>query len=258
VVVVATSDEPALMRLRAAWMGTAVADFFREQGLRVLLMMDSVTRFAMAQREIGLAAGEPPATRGYPPSVFSLLPKLLERSGNTENGSITAFYTVLVEGDDTNEPVADAVRGILDGHLVLSRRLAHENHWPAIDALASISRSMPDVVSSAQLAAAASLRRVMAAYREAKDLVSIGAYRTGTNPQVDVALQLAEPIRLFLTQARDESTTLDETQKALMTLAGAIEQGLQTRSRGGASSSSTPAGIVRPGVAGSALPSGGQ
>lgn len=258
VVVVATSDEPALMRLRAAWMGTAVADFFREQGLRVLLMMDSVTRFAMAQREIGLAAGEPPATRGYPPSVFSLLPKLLERSGNTENGSITAFYTVLVEGDDTNEPVADAVRGILDGHLVLSRRLAHENHWPAIDALASISRSMPDVVSSAQLAAAASLRRVMAAYREAKDLVSIGAYRTGTNPQVDVALQLAEPIRLFLTQARDESTTLDETQKALMTLAGAIEQGLQTRSRGGASSSSIPAGIVRPGVAGSALPSGGQ
>lgn len=227
VVVVATSDEPALMRIRAAWLGTAIADYFRQEGNHVLLMMDSVTRFAMAQREIGLAAGEPPATRGYPPSVFSILPKLLERSGLTDKGSITGFYTVLVEGDDNNEPVSDTVRGILDGHLVLSRKLAHENHWPAIDSLASISRSMNDVVDSRQIESAALLRRVLAAWRESQDLVSIGAYREGTNPLVDTALALSEPIRQFLTQDRLESSTLGQTQQSLMQLAQAASQLLQ-------------------------------
>ena len=190
-------------------------------------MMDSVTRFAMAQREIGLAAGEPPATRGYPPSVFSILPKLLERSGLTDKGSITGFYTVLVEGDDTNEPVSDTVRGILDGHLVLSRKLAHENHWPAIDSLASISRSMNDVVTSEQTESAALLRRILAAWRESQDLVSIGAYRAGTNPLVDTALQLSEPIRQFLTQGQLENSTLEQTQQALTALTQAAIQLLQ-------------------------------
>lgn len=227
VVVVATSDEPALMRIRAAWLGTAIADYFRQEGNHVLLMMDSVTRFAMAQREIGLAAGEPPATRGYPPSVFSILPKLLERSGLTDKGSVTGFYTVLVEGDDNNEPVSDTVRGILDGHLVLSRKLAHENHWPAIDSLASISRSMNDVVDSRQIESAALLRRVLAAWRESQDLVSIGAYREGTSPLVDTALALSEPIRQFLTQDRRESSTLGQTQQSLMELAQAALQLLQ-------------------------------
>jgi flagellum-specific ATP synthase len=224
VVVVATSDEPALLRLRAAWLGTAVADWFRSQGQNVLLMMDSVTRFAMAQREIGLAAGEPPATRGYPPSVFSLLPRLLERSGNTDKGSITAFYTVLVEGDDTNEPVADAVRGILDGHLVLSRKLAHENHWPAIDALGSISRSMHDVTTPEHQRANSELRRVMAEYREAKDLVSIGAYQKGANVNVDIALRLNNTIQSFLQQHRDEISPLANTQQALLAVGASIQQ----------------------------------
>lgn len=227
VVVVATSDEPALMRIRAAWLGTAIADYFREAGNHVLLMMDSVTRFAMAQREIGLAAGEPPATRGYPPSVFSILPKLLERSGLTDKGSITGFYTVLVEGDDPNEPVSDSVRGILDGHLVLSRKLAHENHWPAIDSLASISRSMNDVVAPEQIESAALLRRILAAWRESQDLVSIGAYREGTNPLVDTALKLSEPIRQFLTQNQFENSTLEQTQQQLTALAQAAIQLLQ-------------------------------
>ncbi|MBI1311867.1 FliI/YscN family ATPase [bacterium] len=227
VVVVATSDEPALMRIRAAWLGTAIADFFRERGRHVLLMMDSVTRFATAQREIGLAAGEPPATRGYPPSVFSLLPKLLERSGLTENGSITGFYTVLVEGDDTNEPVSDTVRGILDGHLVLARKLAHENHWPAIDVLSSISRSMPDVVTPDHEAAAGVLRRVLAAWRDSEDLVSIGAYRKGTNPFVDVALQLREPILAFLRQQRTDRSPLESTCQQLIELSGVISHLIQ-------------------------------
>jgi flagellum-specific ATP synthase len=227
IVVVATSDEPALMKIRAAWLGTAIADYFREAGNHVLLMMDSVTRFAMAQREIGLAAGEPPATRGYPPSVFSILPKLLERSGLTDKGSITGFYTVLVEGDDPNEPVSDAVRGILDGHLVLSRKLAHENHWPAIDSLASISRSMNDVVAPEQIESAALIRRILAAWRESQDLVSIGAYREGTNPLVDTALKLSEPIRQFLTQNQFENSTLETTQQQLAALAQAALQLLQ-------------------------------
>lgn len=224
VVVVATSDEPALMRLRAAWLGTAIADYFRDQGNHVLLLMDSVTRFATAQREIGLAAGEPPATRGYPPSVFSLLPRLLERSGLTEKGSITGFYTVLVEGDDTNEPVSDTVRGILDGHLVLSRKLAHENHWPAIDVLSSISRSMSDITTAEHQNAAAVLRRVLAAWNESEDLISIGAYRQGTNPLVDTAMQLAEPIDAFLKQGRAEHSTIEETAGQLTALYNAIAQ----------------------------------
>lgn len=224
VVVVATSDEPALMRLRAAWLGTAIADYFRDLGKHVLLLMDSVTRFATAQREIGLAAGEPPATRGYPPSVFSLLPRLLERSGLTEKGSITGFYTVLVEGDDTNEPVSDTVRGILDGHIVLSRKLAHENHWPAIDVLSSISRSMPDVTSPEQQEAAAVLRRILAAWHDSEDLISIGAYRQGTNPLVDTALQLAQPIDGFLQQQRHEHSNLDATIQQLVALRQAIGQ----------------------------------
>ena len=224
VVIVATSDEPALMRLRAAWLGTAIADYFREQGNHVLLLMDSVTRFATAQREIGLAAGEPPATRGYPPSVFSLLPRLLERSGLTEKGSITGFYTVLVEGDDTNEPVSDTVRGILDGHLVLSRKLAHENHWPAIDVLSSISRSMSDITSAEHQNAASVLRQILAAWNESEDLISIGAYRQGTNALVDTAMALAEPIDGFLKQGRAEHSTFEETTQQLGGLFQAIAQ----------------------------------
>lgn len=227
VVVVATSDEPALMRLRAAWLGSAIADYFREIGTNVLLMMDSVTRFAMAQREIGLAAGEPPTTRGYPPSVFSLLPKLLERSGLTENGSITGLYTVLVEGDDTNEPIADTVRGILDGHFVLSRKLAHENHWPAIDSLSSISRLMPDITTPEHQEAARTLRRVLAAYRESQDLISIGAYRPGTNPLVDAGLKLSEPIRSFLQQARADGPAYDASVQQLIDLSKSIVSFIQ-------------------------------
>jgi FliI/YscN family ATPase len=176
VVVVATSDEPALVRLNAAYLGTAIAEYFRDSRRDVLLMMDSVTRFALAQREIGLAAGEPPATRGYPPSVFSLLPKLLERSGRTSSGSITGLYNVLVEADDANEPISDTVRGTLDGHIMLSRKLAHQAHWPAIDPLASISRSMNDIVTPEHRAAAESVKQLLAAYQQSEDLITIGAY----------------------------------------------------------------------------------
>ncbi len=215
VVVVATGDEPALMRLRAAYTGTAIAEAFRDAGKNVLLMMDSVTRFALAQREIGLAAGEPPATRGYPPSVFALLPRLLERSGRTVRGSITAFYTVLVEGDDTNEPISDTVRGILDGHIVLSRKLAQETHWPAIDVLQSISRSMSDIVSTEHRGASDRLKQLMAAYRQAEDLISIGAYQAGTNPRVDTAIRLRDDINRFLRQSNNEATPWAETISGL-------------------------------------------
>ncbi|MCH7688920.1 MAG: FliI/YscN family ATPase, partial [Planctomycetes bacterium] len=173
VVVVATSDEPALVRIHAAYLGTAIAEYFRDTGRDVLLMMDSITRFARAQREIGLAAGEPPATRGYPPSVFAILPLLLERSGRTDQGSITGFYTVLVEGDDANEPISDAVRGILDGHIMLSRKLAHAAHWPAIDVLESISRSMNEIISAEHRDAAIQLKQLLAAYRQHEDMISI-------------------------------------------------------------------------------------
>jgi len=206
VVVVATSDTPAPLRLRAAFTATAIAEAWRDQGKNVLLMMDSVTRFAMAQREIGLAIGEPPATRGYTPSVFALLPRLLERAGAGEEGAITALYTVLVEGDDMNEPVADAVRGILDGHLVLSRTLAHFNHYPAIDVLESVSRLTRDVCTPDEVAVAAKAREQLALYRKNEDLVAIGAYQKGANTALDRAIALYDPLRNFLRQSVQEHT----------------------------------------------------
>jgi flagellum-specific ATP synthase len=207
VVVVATGDEPALVRLRAAFTATRIAEWFRDQGLDVMLMMDSLTRFAMAQREIGLSAGEPPATRGYPPSVFALLPRLLERAGTDERGSITGLYTVLVEGDDMNEPVGDAARSILDGHIVLSRKLASAGHYPCIEVLDSVSRVAGQVTSREQADAATELRRLLAAEREARDLVDIGAYVAGSNPTVDRALALRDGMRGFLCQRSDETVT---------------------------------------------------
>jgi flagellum-specific ATP synthase len=206
VVVVATSDTPAPLRLRAAFTATSIAESFREKGLSVLLLMDSVTRFAMAQREIGLAIGEPPATRGFTPSVFALLPRLLERSGAGETGSITALYTVLVEGDDLNEPVTDAVRGILDGHIVLSRSLANFNHYPAIDVLESVSRLSRDVCTADELEAAGRARELLALYRKNEDLVAIGAYQKGANPALDRAIALHDPLRRFLRQGIEEQT----------------------------------------------------
>ncbi|GAB4135761.1 MAG: flagellar protein export ATPase FliI [Planctomycetaceae bacterium] len=218
VVVVATSNEPALLRLRAAYLGTAIAEYFRDTGRNVLLMMDSVTRFALAQREIGLAAGEPPATRGYPPSVFALLPRLLERSGRTDRGSITGFYTVLVEADDANEPISDTVRGILDGHIMLSRKLAEQAHWPAIDILSSISRSMNDVVSDDHVAAAQNIKRLLAAWQEAEDLISIGAYQHGTDRNIDLAIKLREPILTFLRQSANERVSFEMALENLLKL----------------------------------------
>ena len=215
VVVVATSEEPALARLRAAELGTCVAEYFRDAGRDVLLMMDSVTRYALAQREVALASGEPPATRGYPPSVFARLPRLLERSGRTEAGSITGIYTVLVEGDDTNEPVSDAVRGILDGHLVLTRSLAEKGHWPALDVLASVSRVMPAVVDAEQRSAALRFRQLWAAYRDSEDLIAIGAYQEGSNPAVDEAVRLRPQMTGLLQQPPDEHTPIDETRRRL-------------------------------------------
>jgi flagellum-specific ATP synthase len=211
VVVVATSDTPAPLRLRAAFTATAIAEAYRDAGKNVLLLMDSVTRFAMAQREIGLAIGEPPATRGYTPSVFALLPRLLERSGAGETGAITALYTVLVEGDDMNEPVADAVRGILDGHLVLSRALAHFNHYPAIDILESVSRLTNDICSPDEVKLAAAAREQLALYRKNEDLISIGAYQKGANPALDRAVALHEPLRDFLRQGVQEHTARADT-----------------------------------------------
>ncbi|MDP1569074.1 MAG: FliI/YscN family ATPase [Vicinamibacterales bacterium] len=206
VVIVSTSDNPALMRIRAAYAATAVAEYFRDQGLNVLLMMDSVTRFAMAQREVGLAAGEPPTAKGYPPSVFALLPSLLERAGNVEGrGSITALYTVLVEGDDHTEPIADTVRSILDGHIYLSRDLAARNHYPAIDILASVSRTMPDVTTAAHRQKAAQLRDWMAIIRDSEDLVSVGAYVPGSNPRIDQARERRDAIDAFLRQPADDA-----------------------------------------------------
>ena len=206
VVVVATSDTPAPLRLRAAFTATAIAEGYRDAGLNVMLLMDSVTRFAMAQREIGLAIGEPPATRGYTPSVFALLPRLLERAGAGERGAISALYTVLVEGDDMNEPVADTVRGILDGHLVLSRALAHANHYPAIDVLESVSRVSRDICQPGELELAALAREQLAVYRKNEDLVTIGAYQKGSSPTLDRAVALHEPLRRFLRQGVEETT----------------------------------------------------
>jgi flagellum-specific ATP synthase len=200
VVVVATSNEPALCRLKGAYTAMAIAEHFRDQGKSVLLMMDSVTRFAMAQREIGLAVGEPPATRGYTPSVFALLPQLLERAGAGEKGAITAFFTVLVEGDDMNEPVADTVRGILDGHIVLDRALAQQNHYPAIDILQSVSRLTRDLCNAGQLDVAGKARELLSVYRKNADLISLGAYVAGSSPVIDAAVRLREPLDAFLRQ----------------------------------------------------------
>jgi flagellum-specific ATP synthase len=219
VVVVATSDQPALLRVQAAFTATAVAEYFRDQGADVLLIMDSVTRFALAQREIGLAAGEPPTTRGYPPSVFSLLPRLVERAGRSEQGSITAFYSVLVEGDDHNEPIADAVRGLIDGHTVLSRRIASRGHYPAIDVLESISRLMTEICPPEQLDAAQTIRELLSVYRDHEDLISIGAYRAGSNPLLDVALRMKDAIDEFLRQSMQQSASYTDVVRDLIQLA---------------------------------------
>lgn len=215
VVVVATSDQPPLVRMKAAFTATAIAEFFRDRGADVLLMMDSVTRFAMAQREVGLAVGEPPATRGYPPSVFASLPKLLERAGTSEKGTISALYAVLVDGDDHNEPIADAVRGILDGHVVLSRDLAAKNHFPAINVLGSISRVMNDVVTEEHKRTARRLREVLATYERARDLIEIGAYTTGANAAIDHAIEKIGAGERFLRQETSENYSLDDTLKCL-------------------------------------------
>jgi type III secretion system H+-transporting two-sector ATPase len=215
VVVCATSNEPSLVRLKAAYVGTAIAEYFRDQGKKVMLMMDSVTRFARAQREVGLACGEPPARAGYTPSVFSQLPRLLERAGNSDQGSITAFYTVLVAGDDMNEPVADEVRSILDGHIVLSRELAARGHYPAIDALQSVSRVMSTVADPVHRQAAARMRKVLATYEKQKDLILIGAYEEGSDPRVDDALRMIDGVNAFLRQETGAQAPFGETVAAL-------------------------------------------
>ena len=215
IVVVATSDQPPLVRIHGAFLATAIAEFFRDQGLDVMLMMDSLTRLAMAQREVGLSIGEPPSARGYTPSVFTMLPKLLERAGVGGRGSITGLYTVLVEGDDMNEPVADAVRGLLDGHVVLSRALADEGHFPSIDVLRSISRLMTEIAPPEQLAHAQTVRAWLAAYRDAEDLINIGAYTAGTNARIDEAVAQRERIELFLRQGLGERSTAEQSVNAL-------------------------------------------
>ena len=215
VVVVATSDKPALVRIKGALTATAIAEYFRDRGRKVVLMMDSVTRFAMAQREVGLTVGEPPATRGYTPSVFALLPRLLERAGTSAKGSITGIYTVLVDGDDMNEPIADAVRSILDGHIVLSRNIAAQNHFPAIDVLASVSRVMSAVVSKEHMEANRKLRALMAVYKEAEDLIHIGAYVKGSSPKIDEAVQKIDAINDFLCQGVFEVQSFEETIQRL-------------------------------------------
>ncbi len=219
VVVVSTSDSPPLVRLRAAYGATAIAEHFRDRGKHVLLMMDSITRFAMAQREVGLAAGEPPTAKGYPPSVFAMLPGLLERAGNLRGaGGITAVYSVLVEGDDTNEPIADAVRGILDGHIVLSRDLAGRNHYPAIDVLSSVSRTMPDVTDAAHRQKAGAVREWLATLRDSDDLVSVGAYVAGSNPRIDTALARRDALSAFLCQPADTQCSFADAVAALRAL----------------------------------------
>jgi flagellum-specific ATP synthase len=218
VVVVATSDQASLIRLKAAFMATTIAEYFRDAGMDVMLMMDSVTRLAMAQREVGLAIGEPPTTKGYTPSVFAMLPKLLERAGNSRTGSITGMYTVLVEGDDMTEPVADAVRSILDGHIVLSRRLASAGQYPAVDALESVSRVMPAVASPAHRAAVHRFLDMMATYRESEDLINIGAYVKGSNPRIDRAIKNWEAIREFLRQDSSEKADFNGSVGRLLDL----------------------------------------
>ncbi len=215
VLVIATSDKPALIRNKAAKTATAVAEYFRDQGQDVLLMMDSLTRFSMAQREIGLASGEPPVTRGYPPSVYSEMPKLLERAGNAGKGSITGLYTVLVDGDDFNEPISDTARGILDGHIILDRRLGHKNHYPAIDVMQSISRCMSAIATKEHKKAAGKLKSVLATYNEAEDLINIGAYKAGSNPDIDYAISKIKDVNGFLCQQTDEKFDFDEEVRLL-------------------------------------------
>ena len=218
VVVVATSDQPALIRKKAAKTATAIAEFFRDKGEDVLLMMDSLTRFSMAQREIGLASGEPPVTRGYPPSVYSEMPKLLERAGNGKDGSITGLYTVLVDGDDMNEPIADTARGILDGHFVLSRTLAQKNHYPAIDVLQSISRCMSAVADKEHKRFAGMMKNVMATYNGAEDLINIGAYKSGSNPDIDFAISKIKEVNAFLMQSTDEKFLFEDELAGLKSI----------------------------------------
>jgi len=218
IVIVSTADQPALTRVRAAFTATRIAESFRDNGTHVMLMMDSLTRVAFAQREIGLAVGEPPATRGYPPSVFGLLARLLERAGTGEQGSVTGIYTVLVDGDDHNEPIADATRSILDGHVVLDRKLAIAGHFPAVDALASISRVASRVTTSEQRGLALQLRRVMAARKNAQDLLDVGAYQKGTNPLVDAAIERANEIESFLTQGVADGSTAEDSWARLQAL----------------------------------------
>ncbi|XEC97109.1 flagellar protein export ATPase FliI [Paenibacillus tarimensis] len=216
VVVVATSDQPALIRMKGALIATTIAEYFRDRGLNVMLMMDSVTRYAMALREVGLAIGEPPATRGYTPSVFAELPKLLERAGTGPAGSITAFYTVLVDGDDMNEPIADAVRGILDGHIVLSRGLANKGHFPAIDILSSVSRVMKDIVTEEQQDAANELKRLLSVYKDSEDLINLGAYQPGSNEEIDKAIKYYDLIRSFTQQKMSEKAGFEESVQRLI------------------------------------------
>lgn len=220
VIVCATSDQSALVRVKGALTATAIAEYFRDKGKKVILMMDSVTRFAMAQREIGLAIGEPPAQKGYTPSVFAKLPKLMERAGTSDKGSITAFYTVLVDGDDFNEPIADAVRGILDGHIVLSRSLAHKNHYPAIDILNSVSRLMSSIASNDLKSSASMARDLLATYKESEDLINIGAYVKGSNKKIDLALKYIDSINKFLKQGIDEKTSFDASINQLIEMFG--------------------------------------
>lgn len=215
VVVVATSDQPALVRMKGALLATAIAEYFRDRGKNVMLMMDSLTRFSMAQREIGLAIGEPPVTRGFTPSVFSVLPKLLERAGTSSTGSITGLYTVLVDGDDLNEPITDAVRGILDGHIVLTRKLANQNHYPSIDVLQSVSRVMPNICSKEHIDISNEIKDIMATYREAEDLINIGAYKFGTNPKIDKAINIIEQINDFLKQDKDSKYTFEQSTEMI-------------------------------------------
>ena len=216
VVVVATSDKPALIRKKAAQTATAIAEYFRDQGKDVLLMMDSLTRFSMAQREIGLASGEPPVSRGYPPSVYAQMPQLLERAGNSDRGSITGLYTVLVDGDDFNEPITDTARGILDGHIVLSRQMAQKNHYPAIDILQSISRVMSSIITKEHKVAAGKMKQVLATYQEAEDLINIGAYKAGSNPDIDFAIDKIRAVNAFLQQQTDEKYTFEESLQQML------------------------------------------
>jgi flagellum-specific ATP synthase len=222
-VIAATSDQPALVRLKGAFVATAIAEYFRDQDMDVMLLMDSVTRMAMAQREIGLAVGEPPTTKGYTPSVFAMLPRLMERAGKLEHGSITGLYTVLVDQDDMDEPIADHMRSILDGHIVLSRRLASMNHYPAIDVLNSISRVMIDVVSPEHLKKVQSMLEILATYRESEDLINIGAYQAGSNPAIDKAIRSIDSVRGFLRQDINEHTRFEKTLEDLGSLYNSIE-----------------------------------